>query len=214
MIKLSQTSKMPCPSWSLPALASCPGARRAGQVVPACRGCYALQGRYLTSSVRAARAHNAADWQRPEWAGDMVTHLRPLRLFRWFDSGDLVSVALAEKILEVAQRTPATRHWLPTRSGKLARFRSVIAALEALPNMALRHSSDRTDGIGADVAQRPLRSVIAGAGADPVPAGAVLCRAGQRSGECAGCRACWSSGPMIVYPQHGTAALSAARLEV
>ena len=47
MLKLSKASKMPCRSWSLQALDTCPGSRdKSGELVPACSGCYATDGNY------------------------------------------------------------------------------------------------------------------------------------------------------------------------
>ena len=48
MLKLSKASKMPCRSWSLPAIRSCPAAKkRGGELVDACKGCYATEGNYM-----------------------------------------------------------------------------------------------------------------------------------------------------------------------
>ena len=46
-IRLSKASKMPCPSWSLEALTTCPASKkRDGTLVDACKGCYATTGNY------------------------------------------------------------------------------------------------------------------------------------------------------------------------
>ena len=106
MIKLSKPSKMPCLSWSLVARDTCPGSIENGELVPACAGCYAAGGNYRFPNVKAPRLHNKDDWKRDDWVSDMVQALDNSRYFRWFDSGDLYSVKLAEKIKLVMERTP------------------------------------------------------------------------------------------------------------
>ena len=56
------------------------------------------------------------------------------RYFRWFDSGDMYDIRLARKILEVCERTPWVKHWIPTRMHKFPKFAMVLARLEALPS--------------------------------------------------------------------------------
>ena len=47
MIKLSKASKMPCRSWSLQAIDTCPASIGSdGELVDACKGCYATTGNY------------------------------------------------------------------------------------------------------------------------------------------------------------------------
>ena len=76
----------------------------------------------------------------------MVAELDNDRYFRWFDSGDMYSIKLAQKMLEVMKRTPWVNHWLPTRMHKFAKFAAVIAEMEALPNVVVRLSSDSITG--------------------------------------------------------------------
>ena len=96
MLKLSKASKMPCRSWSLQALDTCPASRDAtGSLVPACSGCYATTGNYRFKNVKAPREHNREDWKRDAWEDDMVAELDNDRYFRWFDSGDMNDIRLA-----------------------------------------------------------------------------------------------------------------------
>ena len=118
MIKLSKTSKLDgIQSWSLNALETCQGSKDlvTGELVPACQGCYATTGNYRFPNVRAPRDFNKEDWKRDSWVSDMVMALDSSRYFRWFDSGDMYDLRLAEKILEVMKLTPWVKHWLPTR---------------------------------------------------------------------------------------------------
>ena len=123
-VKISVTSKLDgIRSWSLQAIDTCPGSIESpGVLVDACKGCYATTGFYVMDSVKAPRLHNREDWQRLDWCDDMVFELARDEYFRWLDSGDLYSLALAEKVLEIMIRTPWCKHWLPTRMHKFQNF--------------------------------------------------------------------------------------------
>ena len=84
MIKLSTPSKMPCKSWSLQAIDTCPGSidPSTGGLVPACQGCYATDGNYRFPNVKAPRIHNREDWKRTEWVSDMVEAIKNDPFFR------------------------------------------------------------------------------------------------------------------------------------
>lgn len=232
--RLSAPSKMPSLSWSLPAIATCPGALDAdGTLVAACTGCYAAQARYLFGSVKAVRDHNLADWGRPGWCDAMVAaidadrmaefrrHLRRglsgatfRHFFRWFDSGDIYNAELAEQILEVCRRTPDTAHWIPTRARKSPAVAAVLAKLEQLQNVAVRHSSDSVHGEELDNVTLSS-TIVPHAGDFRGGKGRVECGSWRRGGECGPCRACWSRDIAVTaYPAHGraVAAVTLARL--
>lgn len=201
MLRLSRTSKLDnILSWSLQALETCPGSIGAdGALVAACSGCYATTGNYVFDNVKAPRAENKEDWKRDSWVSDMVSALDSQRYFRWFDSGDMYSVALAEKMLEVMTLTPWVKHWLPTRMAKFAKFADVISRMQALPNVVVRFSSDSVDG----VFDARHGSVII-PDADSAPSGTKVCEAYKNDGKCNGCRACYDKNiPVIAYPAHG-----------
>lgn len=209
-IRISVTSKLDgVRSWSLQARETCPGSIDAnGELVPACAGCYAVGGNYRYPNVREPRIENRDDWQRPEWVSDMVAALRNDRFFRWFDSGDMYALPLAEKILEVMTRTPDVRHWLPTRMHKFSKFASVIARMQALPNVMVRPSSDSVTGeYTAGVHGSTIVPSI-----DQVPAGATLCHAANNAGKCGACRACYSKDvPVVAYVAHGRSMMKVVR---
>ena len=147
MIKLSKAGKMPCRSWSLQAIDTCPASIGSdGELVDACKGCYATTGNYRFPNVKKPREHNREDWQRDSWVDDMVAELDNDRYFRWFDSGDMYHIKLARKMLEVMKRPPWVRHWLPTRMHKFAKFAPVIQEMNNLPNVVVRLSSDSVIG--------------------------------------------------------------------
>ncbi len=202
MVKISVTSKLDgIKSWSLQALDTCPASKNAdGSLVDACKGCYATTGNYNYPNVKAPRAHNREDWQRLEWVDDMVQALQDSRYFRWFDSGDMYTIGLAEKILEVMQRTPWVKHWLPTRMHKFPKFRGVLTEMQALDNVMVRFSSDSVTGQFID----GLHGSVIVPTIDDVTPKMQACNAYQHGGKCNGCRACWDkSVPLIAYPAHG-----------
>lgn len=201
-VKLSKTSKLDnVRSWSLQAVETCPGSidSETGGLVPACQGCYAIGGNYRFDNVKLPRLHNRTDWKRDAWADDMVDALRNDRWFRWFDSGDMYDVRLAEKMLLVMQRTPHVKHWLPTRMHKFAKFQPVLAAMQALPNVVVRPSSDSVTG---DYTPGLHGSTII---PDTAPRdGVTICHAATNAGKCGPCRACYSKDVAVIgYVAHG-----------
>ncbi len=228
--KLSNTSKMPSKSWSLPAWETCLGARITNvdtnqpDVAPACKGCYALTGAYMFPNTIKARQHNAEDWQKTDWVEAMVKKIGKAKYFRWFDSGDIYTVELAEKIRQVIKATPNCLHWLPTRAYKDTRILSVLKRMttptvsmkssfgeaiikpspEYLPNAIVRYSSDSVTG--ARLSNKfGLNSVIIQSEDDFIAEkGYSLCRAYTRGGSCGDCRACWSDKVnTVAYIYHG-----------
>ena len=210
MLRISTTSKLDgVRSWSLQARDTCPGSYGSdGELVPACRGCYAIGGNYRYPNVKEPRIENREDWKRPEWVDDMVAALDRDRYFRWFDSGDMYALALAEKILEVMTRTPWVKHWLPTRMHKFPKFANVLARMQSLPNVMVRPSSDSVTG---EYVPGVHGSTIVPS-IDAVPDGATLCHAATNSGKCGPCRACYSKDvPVVAYAAHGRTMMKIVR---
>lgn len=202
-IKLSKASKMPCRSWSLQALETCPGAKNTkGELVPVCKGCYATTGNYRFPNVKAPREHNREDWKRDAWVDDMVRELDNDRYFRWFDSGDVYHIGLATKILEVMERTPWCHHWLPTRMHKFPKFLPVLQKMSELPNVVVRASGD---DIGKATAHAGLtHGSMVSVDHASTPNGVSVCEAYTREGKCGDCRACWDKTvTLVAYPAHG-----------
>lgn len=199
--RFSKASKMPCRSWSLQALDTCPASIGAdGELVDACKGCYATDNNYRYPNVKAPRLHNRDDWKNSDWVDAMVAELDNDRYFRWFDSGDMYSLKLAEKIYDVMVATPWTRHWLPTRMHKFAKFADILAKMEALPNVVVRLSSDSING---DIIEGNTTSTIIPTISHKKPS-MTICEAYERDGKCATCRACWDKDVEVVaYVAHG-----------
>lgn len=204
MIKLSKTSKLDgVLSWSLQAIDTCPGSKAPdGGLVAACRGCYAVGGNYRFSNVKGPRLFNREDWQRDDWVSDMVEALGNSRYFRWFDSGDVYHVKLAEKILQVMEQTPWVSHWLPTRMHKFAKFAPIFEKMESLANVVVRRSSDGV--LGERVVGLTSSTIVPADALELAGDDAKICRAYQNEGKCGPCRLCYSKEvPVIAYVGHG-----------
>jgi len=199
-IRLSKTSKLDgILSWSLQAIETCPASKDAnGNLVPACQGCYATTGNYNYPNVKAPRIENREDWKREEWVSDMVKELDSSRYFRWFDSGDMYDIRLAEKIYQVMTLTPWVKHWLPTRMYKFTKFDNVINKMMKLDNVVVRLSSDSVTG---EIINGRNTSTIF---SDTLPQGAFECKAYEHNGKCNGCRACYDKNVRVIaYKAHG-----------
>lgn len=205
MIKLSAASKMPCKSWSLAAMTTCAGAIDivTGDIVDACEICYARGGFYNMPSVKALRVHNKQDWKRDAFVPEFIIKLDTERYFRWFDSGDCYSLKLAWKMYAIMVATPWCSHWFPTRQHKFDKFKEVLDAMDALPNVVVRRSSDSISG-----------ELVSGSNSSTIVpyveteinflGNSEVCLAYEREGKCDTCRACWDKDvEVIIYPAHG-----------
>jgi hypothetical protein len=130
----------------------------------------------------------------------MVQALKKDKHFRWFDSGDMYSLELAEKIYSIMKATPTTKHWLPTRMAKFSKFQDVLARMQALPNVMVRFSSDAVDGTFTP----GVHGSTILPDADKAPEGVTVCQAYNQGGKCLDCRACYSKEVAVIgYPAHG-----------
>jgi hypothetical protein len=209
---LTQTSKMPGPSWSLPAHKACPRAN--GSI---CDSCYAAKGCYRYSSTRNAQnvrfrwtvesMRTPAD--RENWVTVMVQAIRETgyRYFRVHDSGDMFSVAYAQCWLEVCLRLPEVRFWIPTRAwqipaGPLPVFDpllGILRKLALLPNVTVRPSALNFGDHAPVVAGLHAGSTAA----MPDVFRAYPCPAYKQGGHCGDCRVCWDSKDLPVsYRKH------------
>lgn len=209
---LTQTTKMPGPSWSLPAHRSC---HRANGSI--CDSCYAANGCYgyrTTQNAQAVRFQWTRDAMktpegRSEWVATMTEAIREsgCDYFRVHDSGDMFSPAYAQCWLLIALNLPQVKFWIPTRtwqqpSGPLPVFDpllGVLRAMAALPNVTVRPSALNF----GDHAPR-VQGLHAGSTASmPDVFRAKQCPARKQGGHCGSCRTCWDSKDVPVsYSKH------------
>ncbi len=187
---LSAPSKMPGPSYNLPATQCITGAKLAKIPGSVCHGCYALKGRYRFNNVKAAMARRLEALGHPDWIAAMTVLIKGEPVFRWHDSGDLQSPEHLKAIFEVCKNTPETRHWMPTRE---ARFRRLMDP-EVIPkNLIIRFSSHMVDQ--QPVGWWPWTSTVS--------TGGKTCPAKDQGNECKSCRACWDRNVSnVTYPKH------------
>ena len=187
---LSAPSKMPGPAYNLPAVACITGAKLVKIPGSVCHGCYALKGRYRFSNVRMALARRLESLKHPQWVDAMVTLIHGEPWFRWHDSGDLQSAWHLTRIFEVCNRTPETRHWLPTRE---ARILSLMDPDIIPSNLIIRMSSHMID-------QKP---VTFWPWTSTVSTKSKTCPAQDQGNQCRDCRACWNRKVAnVTYPKH------------
>jgi hypothetical protein len=200
MLHLSKAGKMPCRSWSLQAGSTCPGSidPKTKQPVEVCSGCYAKLGNYNYSHVKTPRENNRLDWIKPDWVDRMIAELDNDRYFRWFDSGDVYHPKLAEKIYLVMKNTPWVKHWLPTKSYKVAKIKPWLAKMKRLPNVTVRYSADSINGKYNRVHGSTVIPSI------DYAIKAFVCQSYKNDGQCGPCRACWDKSiPVVAYVAHG-----------
>ena len=188
---LSKPSKMPGPSYNLPAAACITGAKLAQIPGTVCYGCYALKGRYRFSNVRLALARRLESLKHPRWVEAMTALIAGEPHFRWHDSGDLQSSWHLKRIFEVCEATPETSHWLPTREAKFLPLNT-----DSIPkNLTIRVSGTKVNG--AAPSYWPWTSQVTDR------KGEKNCPAPDQGGQCQSCRQCWDrSVPNIVYAKH------------
>ena len=200
-VKLSVTSKLGVKSWSLQALETCPASRdENGNLVPACAGCYATQGTYHYNNVKKVRADNKEAWKMNTFVSDFVEALQNERYFRWFDSGDMYTLELAEKMYTIMLQTPWVNHWVPTRMQKFSKFADIISKMNALDNVKVRFSSDSIDGTYT----KGLHGSTILPSEDMADSNTFVCNAPKNEGKCGTCRACYDKNvDLIGYIAHG-----------
>ena len=187
---LSAPNKMPGPSINLPAWNCITGLKLQAVKGSVCAGCYAMKGRYRFPNVREAMDRRLAALTDPRWVDAMVTLVKGQPWFRWHDSGDIQSPDHLKNIFEVCNRTPETRHWMPTREVKFLKLMDP----DVVPkNLIIRISSHMIDQ--GPVKHWPWTSTVVTSGK--------TCPAAEQGNKCKECRACWDrSVKNVAYGKH------------
>ena len=142
---LSKPSKMPGTSFSIPAQRCVTGSVLAKIPGSVCYDCYALKGAYIWPIVQNAMEYRLDLLNSSDFVSVMVTELNKRRAteHRWWDSGDVHSVAHCLKIIAVCRLTPNKKHWIPTKERKL--WQQALK-MESLPdNAVIRYSATMID---------------------------------------------------------------------
>ncbi len=194
---LSDPSKLPCKAWGISAWKCQTGQKLAKIDGTPCAQCYAMQGSYtMYPAIPIAHANRLAAIDSPYWIPAMVKLIGNDPFFRWFDSGDIQSIAHLEKICVVAVLTPGCMHWLPTQERAY-----VKACGDIIPhNLVVRISQTLVDKVPAKGSK--LSSMVSTGGA--LPAHVKDCPSRFQNNECKDCRACWNPEiESVAYHSHG-----------
>ncbi len=201
-----RNSKMPGSSFAVSAKRCNVGSKLAKIEGSTCHKCYALKLERIYPSVAMgweanyvkATALIASDPERwSQWVAFQITKAAEKTgeaFHRWFDGGDLASMAMLRAIVRVCELTPTIKHWLPTREAKL--IRDYGAAFPA--NLIVRVSSTMIDD--KPIAGHAHTSTVHTKAVKPV---GQACEARDRGNVCGPCRACWNRKVKnISYPLH------------
>ena len=201
---LSRPSKMPCYSWGIPAQSCISGSRLAQVEGSVCGQCYALKGFFRQHRVHRAYQRRLERYGDPRWVEAMVKLVywqcaeTGVPFFRWFDSGDIQSVAMLGDICAVAAATPEIRHWLPTREYRIVD--EFLEQAELPANLVIRVSAHLVDRPAPQVRSLPTSTVHTSGGAVE---GVACAASASKPAHCRECRACWDEGvPNVSYPLH------------
>jgi len=195
----SKPSKMPCHSWSIPAKNCKMGSKLAKLKTSVCNKCYAMRGFYPTPNVVNALARRFDSLQNPDWVEAMTLAISGTEgsgYFRWFDSGDLQSLAHLEQIAQIAKNLPNIKFWLPTKEFRIV---SEFTAKNELPeNLTIRISGYMIDG-PPPVALANRMGVVTSS----VSKKAWTCPASNQGNKCLSCRNCWDKTVQnVAYKYH------------
>jgi hypothetical protein len=207
---LTQTSKMPCKSYSLPTEACITGFKMSQMAGSICSSCYANNGFYrvYANTIKPAQFSRLDSINDSNWVSGMVTMISDDEYFRWHDSGDLQSVEHLEKIVQVASSTPTCMHWLPTREYSIIKDYIRKHGRDSIPNnLKIRLSAMYPDkkvvipvslqGIANVTVSNVHTSLVTLVNNDLGNA----CKASDQGGECRDCRLCWSDAT-VSYLMH------------
>lgn len=144
LIRLGKTSKMRGYSFGLDARNCITGSKLRNVKGSVCAKCYAMKGNFNFPSVRKNKETNLKHIESEYFVYVMTYQLQDIKYFRWFDSGDLPHIEALKKIVQIAQNTPKTKHWLPTREIKMIQEYSKNNKFPK--NLIVRVSAPMVDG--------------------------------------------------------------------
>lgn len=204
----NRNSKMPGSTYAQDSFACKVGSRLAQVKGSVCEGCYARRIQKMRPSVHKGWTRNyesflsLVDKNPDQWVAACVFQINRMALksgemfHRWFDSGDLDSVAQLDCIVKVAKQTPNVSHWLPTR--ELAIVKKWKQANGDFPsNLVIRISSPM---VGDAPLSWPNTSTVHRKDSKVY---GHECPAPKQGNACGDCRACWNqSVSNVSYKKH------------
>ena len=199
---LSKPSKMPSHGYSLPAIRCGVGSKLREVEDSTCYDCYAMKGRYIFPNVQDAleRRYQKA-LSNPKWVESMIFlilwYCAKTKVFRWHDSGDLISLEHLLAIVQIAKATPNVKHWLPTREVKIVQeYKQKYGKFPN--NLVVRISATMVNGVPHKFHEHS--STVA---TSTDLAIGHLCPAPKQENKCGDCRACWDTNiKNVTYLEH------------
>ena len=198
---ISNTSKLPCSSWSLSAFWCNTGGKLNKVVNSSCFGCYALKGRYiqfkdhiLKSYEKKLKAYNDNSVLFENSFIEYLNKYNKSGFFRWFDSGDIQSYKMLLSIVKIAVNVPDVKFWLPTKEYKLiTKYKKEFGNFP--DNLVVRVSAPMLDA-----------KIKGYSNTSSITKNSNLksnCIAYKQGGKCLECRLCWNKSiKNITYKFH------------
>lgn len=204
-LTLSRTSKMPCHSWSVPALACKTGSKLAQIEGSVCHGCYALKGFYRMPNVFRALSARLDLMASSEWVPAMIQKIREEEhtgFFRWFDSGDLQSLKNLKDIVRIALALPEIKFWLPTKEyGIVSEYFELYGPFPE--NLTVRLSAFMVNKEVPKSLVESLGLTTSEVHTNESAAIGTPCTAPTQGNKCLDCRACWNKDiQTVIYRLH------------
>jgi hypothetical protein len=186
-----KNSKMPGTTFAMDSFACITGSKLRKIEGTPCHSCYAIKLQKLRPSVDKGWKANSAKWNAAEpdqWAQALAFLIKRRNTdgyHRWFDGGDLASVAQLQAIVDVCLMTPTIAHWLPTQErGMVKQFQDNGGTIPS--NLVVRISSPKVD-----VALMRTSDHTSNVITKHAEATGQECLAYTRDNNCGDCRACW-----------------------
>lgn len=197
---LSEPSKMPCYSYSIPAQKCVTGMKLRNVKNSVCSKCYCLKGNYGFPVVRNALARRFDSLSNPLWVEAMTVAIGKKEKSghsRIHDSGDIQSVGHLANIVQVAKNLPHIKFWLPTREYSMVA--EYLKSATFPDNLIVRLSAYMIDGPAPTALANRLGVGTSGVSTKT----SFTCPAPNQGGKCLDCRACWSKSVANVnYKTH------------
>jgi hypothetical protein len=203
-----RNSKMPGSTFAVTTDHCNVGAKLAKIEGSTCHDCYAIriEKRYPSAhmgwSSNYLKATRMIEERPEQWAAAMAFQIHRMAektsepFHRWFDGGDIASLAMLRAIVRVCELTPTIKHWLPTREAAVVK--AFMAERTFPSNLVVRVSSTMIDD--KPIASYAHTSTVHTKALKPM---GTVCEARTRGNMCGPCRACWSdSVKNVSYPLH------------
>ena len=198
---LSQPSKMPCFSYSIPAVKCNIGSKLRNVANSVCNKCYALKGFYVYPNAKNALQRRFESLSNPKWVEYMTLLIGSLEssgYFRFHDSGDVQDISHFEKICQIARNLPHIKFWLPSREIKI--ISEYVNSGKTIPeNLVVRLSAYMIDGDAPISIANKLNVCTS----TVTRSENFNCPASKQNNMCLNCRACWNREVKnIAYKAH------------